>query len=570
MNDRKIMTMAVITLGIALCLSACNNADTAQLSTQNTTIQPQTTTQPVTQPQTTEPAVPPVEAVKGFQVQVLGPDTVLLTWEPVANEDDVTFLVYEGETVLAQELKDTEYTVKNLKPLSRHSFRVRARRGEETGVFCEAVEVVTNPAAVTDLTVKAMGVDSLTVSWGTPDTPEGASLSYRLYGADGEDGEYFQLQDKLTDTTFTETKLSSGQSRWYKVSVDVEIDGVVYQSELSDAVEGVTQEPAPSKPSTGTGSNSSGQGTKPSTGTSADSSNQSTTKPSTSTNGSSNNKPSDSNNGNIGSDNSRPTSSGTSRDTGLDTLWISPESKTYAATPESRKAYIEQYTNSDMWHFNIMTDVMYAHPGHTYGVPFRYPGDVKELTWTSDDTSVLEIDSTGLFKAKKEGTATVTMSDGVDSVSCVVYVYDDTYAELEATAKIAAQDYANSILTDDTLTTDLERITMAAYIVNEYVRIGHYSQYVTGYNQPYGTFVTGWSSCAGNVRALGLILEYMGFEWYHVNEGQYDHQWCVVYDVDGKTAFADGASYGVAGYGSRDNQDGWMIYDQNRGKVVPF
>ena len=45
-------------------------------------------------------------------------------------------------------------------------------------------------------------------------------------------------------------------------------------------------------------------------------------------------------------------------------------------------------------------------------------------------------------------------------------------------------------------------------------------------------------------------LEYMGFEWYQTNENQWDHQWCVVYNVDGQTAFADSSAYGITGSGA--------------------
>ena len=90
-----------------------------------------------------------------------------------------------------------------------------------------------------------------------------------------------------------------------------------------------------------------------------------------------------------------------------------------------------------------------------------------------------------------------------------------------------------------------------------------YTSDVPGYNQPFGTLVTFYSTCAGSTRAMGLVLEYMGFEWYHVNENQWSHQWCVVYDVDGQTAFADGSEYGVAGYGERKEDGSNWIWFQS-------
>ena len=117
-------------------------------------------------------------------------------------------------------------------------------------------------------------------------------------------------------------------------------------------------------------------------------------------------------------------------------------------------------------------------------------------------------------------------------------------------ARKVAKKIAEEIMADKNLTTDLERIAKAAKIVNDYADWGDYTTSGPYYNSPYGLFIAGQQSCAGCTRGLGLILEYMGFEWGHVGENQWEHQWCVVYDVDGQTAFADGSWVGVAGYGS--------------------
>jgi len=55
-----------------------------------------------------------------------------------------------------------------------------------------------------------------------------------------------------------------------------------------------------------------------------------------------------------------------------------------------------------------------------------------------------------------------------------------------------------------------------------------YSTSAPHYNDPYGYFVTGVSSCAGCTRATGLCLNVLGIPYEHVNENQYSHQWCRV------------------------------------------
>ena len=67
------------------------------------------------------------------------------------------------------------------------------------------------------------------------------------------------------------------------------------------------------------------------------------------------------------------------------------------------------------------------------------------------------------------------------------------------------------------------------------------------YRSPYGVFVAGVYTCAGSTRALGRVLDYMGYSWQHVNENKWSHQWCIV-TMDGQTGYADGMG-GIAGYG---------------------
>lgn len=94
---------------------------------------------------------------------------------------------------------------------------------------------------------------------------------------------------------------------------------------------------------------------------------------------------------------------------------------------------------------------------------------------------------------------------------------------------------------------DLERVSTAAYIVSIFASYGQYTMEGEDYSQPYGVFVKGEYSCAGCTRALGMLLECMGYEWEHINAHQYTHQWCVV-EMDGKIGWADG-QIGMAGYG---------------------
>ena len=71
------------------------------------------------------------------------------------------------------------------------------------------------------------------------------------------------------------------------------------------------------------------------------------------------------------------------------------------------------------------------------------------------------------------------------------------------------------------------------------------------YKTPFGVFVKGEYSCAGATRALGLVLTCMGYEWKHINENQYSHQW-IELNMDGKSGWADG-QMGLANYGEHNS-----------------
>lgn len=129
------------------------------------------------------------------------------------------------------------------------------------------------------------------------------------------------------------------------------------------------------------------------------------------------------------------------------------------------------------------------------------------------------------------------------SQSEVIPVKVLTDADKLAMAREVAQEIADSIEGD----TDLEKVSQAAQIVAWYSSQCQYTMEGRDYATAYGVFIKGEYSCAGSTRALGLVLECMGYKWQHANENQYTHQWCIV-TMDGQVGYADG-QVGWAGYG---------------------
>lgn len=132
-----------------------------------------------------------------------------------------------------------------------------------------------------------------------------------------------------------------------------------------------------------------------------------------------------------------------------------------------------------------------------------------------------------------------------------------------ALADMVAQNIAVSVMSNPSYTTDLQRVNAAAVAVAGYAANGTYGNDLNKYyRSPYGVFVTGNYTCAGTTRALGRVLDYMGYPYIHMNENQWSHQWNAVV-MDGQIGFADGMG-GFAGYGNYSSgmtlADGRTVY----------
>lgn len=94
---------------------------------------------------------------------------------------------------------------------------------------------------------------------------------------------------------------------------------------------------------------------------------------------------------------------------------------------------------------------------------------------------------------------------------------------------------------------DLTRVAWAAKYVAAFSNRCRYTMQGDNYYSAYGVFIAKEYSCAGSTRALGLVLDCLGYKWKHVNENMMKHQW-VRLKMDRKTGYADG-QVGWAGYG---------------------
>ena len=131
------------------------------------------------------------------------------------------------------------------------------------------------------------------------------------------------------------------------------------------------------------------------------------------------------------------------------------------------------------------------------------------------------------------------------------------FNQKEKEAAEVAKDIISTIPQD---VSDFEKIKYASATVCLFCSCCEYTTEGVDYCQPYGVFVKGEFSCAGSTRALGLLLDYMGYDWEHINENQWTHQWCELY-LDGKKVWADGMA-GLCGYGEYPE----VIYSDDYGE----
>ncbi len=113
-------------------------------------------------------------------------------------------------------------------------------------------------------------------------------------------------------------------------------------------------------------------------------------------------------------------------------------------------------------------------------------------------------------------------------------------------ATVIAKQIAKEVLAKG-YTKDLDKVEKAASIVSSYYYKGVHVESGLDYRTPYGVFIKGESSCAGATRALGQVLDELGYSWTHANENAWTHQW-VILEMDGQMGYADG-QVGMVGYG---------------------
>ncbi len=131
-------------------------------------------------------------------------------------------------------------------------------------------------------------------------------------------------------------------------------------------------------------------------------------------------------------------------------------------------------------------------------------------------------------------------------------------------ADTAAAVIADDILANTSYTTDYDRVSAAAQTVAYFCGRNYYAVDEEGIAYTaYGALAGGVSNGTGAALALGRILEFMGYPWYHSGANSASHQWVLVY-MDGQLGYADGLNgntgFGIPGTGMSVPGGGIVIF----------
>lgn len=221
-------------------------------------------------------------------------------------------------------------------------------------------------------------------------------------------------------------------------------------------------------------------------------------------------------------------------------------------------SYIVYYSDKESGSYEVVaegiTETSYTHTGLAakttgyYKVTAVVTMDEKDFEGPQPETPVSATTEAATYYGGQTGTGTAgSGTAGAGSSGDKSGQSSNTglsSAQKQAQARAVAQQIAAGIGTQGT---DLERVAKAAQAVSAYCNKAPYTTEGSDYSQAYGVFIKGEYSCAGATRALGMVLECMGYKWEHVNPNQWTHQWCKV-TMDGQAGWADG-QIGMAGYG---------------------
>ncbi len=165
-----------------------------------------------------------------------------------------------------------------------------------------------------------------------------------------------------------------------------------------------------------------------------------------------------------------------------------------------------------------------------------------KVKWKSADQKIATVTKKGTVTAVSAGKTKITATFNGQTLTCTVRV---NKVPIVAMKKLSRYRYFRKYMSESEMTKaykaalkvvkPLQGLRIEEQVIGIAVELRRmfdegmeYSMKKKHYNDPYGYLVLKWASCAGCARTTGLCLNMLGFEYEHVNENKYSHQWARV------------------------------------------
>ncbi len=165
--------------------------------------------------------------------------TITLKWDKVSGADSYQVYRYNSSSKSWTKItttSKTSYKVASLSTAKKYKFKVRAKKGSQTGKYSSVLEAATKPDKVKNLKISSVGTSSLKLSWSSVSKAKG----YQIYAYNTSTDKWTKIKT-TTSKSYKVTSLSSGSYYSYKVRAYYKVNDKNVYGSFSSAVSTITK-----------------------------------------------------------------------------------------------------------------------------------------------------------------------------------------------------------------------------------------------------------------------------------------------------------------------------------------
>lgn len=177
--------------------------------------------------------------VKRLKASKTTATTITLKWDKVKGAESYQVYRYNTSSKSWTKIKTTSktsYKVASLSTATVYQFKVRAKKGSQTGKYSSVLTVATDPDKVKDLKIKSVTSNSLTLSWSSVKRADG----YQIYALNSSTNKWSKIKT-TSSKSYKVSSLSSGTYYAYKVRAYLKLDDEKICGSFSSSVGTITK-----------------------------------------------------------------------------------------------------------------------------------------------------------------------------------------------------------------------------------------------------------------------------------------------------------------------------------------